>query len=146
MLCIAQFVPFHTSAQVWVVDVPTASHEAGDAQDTELSWVAGSTGGLGVVWTVQLVPSQRSANVDSVPPPVSTSPTAVHAFAPVQDTASRLLLEALGVLVMNQAWPLKISASASNTPPVGSSPPTAAQKAVDGQDTASRLLASGLSN
>ena len=38
--------------------------------------------GSGVGWTTQLVPSQRSASVDSVPPPASTSPTAVHAFAP----------------------------------------------------------------
>jgi hypothetical protein len=174
-LCIDQFVPFHTSPQVWVVLVPTASHEVEDVQDTELSWVAGSTGGLGVFlttqlvpfqcsangvwlpepsvknptamhdfvdghetavrklctapaglgvdWTTQLVPFQCSASVESVPPPASTSPTAVHTFAPLQDTASRLLFEALGVLVMNQELPLKISTSASNTPPVGSSPP-----------------------
>ena len=72
MPCIVHFVPFHTSPQVWVVLVPTASHEVGDVQDTELSWVAGSTGGLGVFLTTQLVPFQCSANgvwlVEEVPP------------------------------------------------------------------------------
>jgi len=32
-----------------------------EEQDTPKSWVAASMAGLGVVWMLQLVPSQRSA-------------------------------------------------------------------------------------
>src|SRR6266480_5741483 len=97
--------------------------------------------GSGVGWTTQLVPSQRSASVDSVPPPASTSPTAVHAFAPVQSTPDSTLFDALGVVPIVQNLPFQVWTTASKTLPFCSSPPTAAQKLTDGQDTVCRSLA-----
>src|SRR5258708_697369 len=91
MLCIVQFVPFQTSAQVWVVDVPTASHEVEDVHDTALSWVAGSSGGLGVFLIVQLVPFQCSANGVWLPEPLVKNPTAMHDFVDGHDTLIRKL-------------------------------------------------------
>ena len=97
--------------------------------------------GSGVGWTTQLVPSQRSASVDSVPPPASTSPTAVHAFAPVQSTPDSTLFDALGVVPIVQNLPFQVWTTASKTLPFCSSPPIAAQKLTDGQDTVCRSLA-----
>src|SRR5881394_2373849 len=127
MLCIAQFVPFHTSAQVPVVLVPTASHEVEDVQDTELSWVAGSSGGLGVFLTTQLVPFQCSANGVWLPEPLVKQPTAMHDFVDGHDTLSRKLWTApagFGVGWTTQLVPSQRSASVDNVPPPESTSPT----------------------
>src|SRR5262249_39516759 len=101
--------------------------------------------GLGVVWTVQLVPFHRSAR-DSRDPPLLTSPTAVQAFGPVQDTPLRLLFDGFGMVPRVQALPFQVSTIALKTLPLSSSPPTAAQKLTAkappvGHDTDPRLLA-----
>jgi hypothetical protein len=67
--------------------------------------------GLGVLWTIQLRPSHRSA---SDPPTPLMSPTAVQATGEVQDTPeslSRWVAAGLGVLTAFQAVPFHRSAS-----------------------------------
>ncbi len=46
---------------------------------------------IGVGWTLQELPSQRSASVSEVPALLSATPTAVQADAVVQETANRPL-------------------------------------------------------
>src|SRR5215467_574944 len=74
-------------------------------------------------------------------PPLRTSPTAVHTFAPLQDTPSSAVFAALGMVPSAQNLPFQVSTSALKTLPLSSSPPTAAQKFTNGQDTVCRPLA-----
>lgn len=74
-------------------------------------------------------------------PPLSTSPTAVQTFAPLQSTPFSAVFPALGMVPSVQVLPFQVSTSALNTLPLSSSPPTAAQKFTNGQDTDSRSLA-----
>jgi hypothetical protein len=109
-------------------------------QDTPSRELRVAPGGLGVVCTVQLVPSQCSASV-ATPPPDRTLPTAVHDVAAVQDTAARLLAPELGVGSAVQVWPFHTSASGSKRLPLISVLPTATQALKAVQDTLSRLPA-----
>ena len=141
-----QDVPFHCSANGnWFplpsVKKPTAVHVFTDAHDTLIRKLCTAPAGLGVDCTVQLVPFHRSASETSVDPPPTASPTAVQAFAPLQDTPDRTLFEALGVVPTIQFLPFQVSTTASKTLPLCSSPPTAAQKFTNGQETVCRLLA-----
>src|SRR6516165_7858794 len=76
-----QLLPFHASARVWVaeplLDCPTASHTDADLQKTPLSWLLVAPPGLGVDWTLQLLPFHISARV-CVVPPLLNWPTASH--------------------------------------------------------------------
>src|SRR5215468_3674740 len=141
----AHFVPFQCAANGnWCpepsVKNPTAMHALVAGHDTLIRKLWTAPAGLGVDWTVQVVPFQRSASVFSEPP-LATSPTAVHTFAPLHDTPLRLLFDALGVVPTVQNLPFQVSTTASKTLPLSSSPPTAAQKLVDGHDTVCRPLA-----
>jgi hypothetical protein len=111
-----------------------------DGQDTLIRKLLVTPDGLGVDWAVQLVPFQRRASV-TMDPPLDTSPTAVHTFAPLQDTPLSEVFPALGMAPSVQALPFQVSTSALKTLPFSSSPPTAAQKFTDGQDTVCRPLA-----
>src|SRR5437764_8513518 len=98
-----QLVPFQCSANgVWLAEPlvknPTAMHDFVEGHDTLIRKLRTAPGGFCVGWTTELVPSQRSASVDTVPPPESTSPTAVHTFAPLHDTPDRTLFDALAVV------------------------------------------------
>src|SRR5215467_9314403 len=142
---ITQLVPFQCSANgIWLPepssDRPTAMQLFTDGQDTLIRKLLVTPVGLGVVWAVQLVPSQRRASV-TMDPPLRTSPTAVHTFAPVQDTPSSEVFAALGMVPSAQNLPFQVCTSALKTLPLSSSPPTAAQKLTDGQDTVCRPLA-----
>ena len=72
---IVQLVPSQASASVALApplgesdDQPTALHMVADTHDTPSS-VLFPVLGVGTLWMVQLVPSQRSANGTSVPTP-----------------------------------------------------------------------------
>jgi len=89
---IAQFVPFHRSANVMplpllVLCKPTAVHALAEAHDTLISWLNDEPWGTGVGSIVQFVPFHVSAN-DAYPVPVELyeNPTAVHEVADLQDT------------------------------------------------------------
>src|SRR5215471_6826447 len=145
VLLSVHFVPFQCAANgVWfpepTVKNPTVMHALVDGHDTLIRKLCTAPAGLGVDWTVQFVPFQRSASVFSEPP-LATSPTAVHTFAPLQDTPLRLLFDALGVVPTDQNLPFQVSTTASKTPPLSSSPPTAVQKVANGHDTVCRSLA-----
>jgi len=64
-----QLVPSQASASVaeLVKELPTAVHALADPHDTRASVLSLDPVGLGVAWTVQLVPSQRSASVTTAP-------------------------------------------------------------------------------
>ena len=91
---VVQLVPFHCSASVSVSmptplsTSPTAMQSVGETHATPLRLL---TVGLGVFSTVQLVPFQRSANVENTLPLLSSLPTAVQAPAEVHDTSLRSL-------------------------------------------------------
>jgi hypothetical protein len=72
---IAQLLPFQASANVTGLGrtpsalpwLPMAVHALAELHDTPDSRLDGAPAGLGVVWTLQLDPFQRSANVTCVP-------------------------------------------------------------------------------
>jgi hypothetical protein len=67
---------------------PTAVHDVAEVHETPLRSLLVAPLGFGVVWIVQLLPSQRSASV--VPgAPVLEKPTAVQAAADVHETPLR---------------------------------------------------------
>jgi len=122
-------------AMVWPSpDNPTAVHFVADVHDTPRRLLLGGPLGLGVVWIVQLVPSQRSANVPPLPMLGPDSPTAVHAVADVHETAFRL--PPLGVVWVVQVLPSQRSAS----PP----DPTAMHAVADVHETPFRLTPLGV--
>ena len=126
-----QVVPFQTSASVRnappVENWPTASHAVADVQETPLSWLLVAPDGIGVVWMVQFVPSQRSASS-----PLPVSPTASHAVADVHEM---LVSDPLpGMFTSAHVVPLRCSAI--RVPPARPVFPTAMHEVGDVQDTA----------
>src|SRR5215469_16493465 len=114
-----QFVPSQASAQIWPMAEPTAVQAVAALQDTSLSWLVVEPAGLGVCWTAQWLPSQRSASVSWFPAEVSKNPTAVQAAVDVQGTPSRKLRVApggLGVCWTVQLLPSQCSARVCSTP------------------------------
>src|SRR6202035_185214 len=110
---IAQLVPFQRSANIVAVplevkDSPTAIHELAEVHDTPLRMPKKAPLGLGVAWTVQLLPFQRSAS--GAPPEM---PTVMHEVAEVHDTACRALELALGLWRDSIARRLPFQRSAS---------------------------------
>jgi hypothetical protein len=91
--CIFQLAPSHPSASIFGcpvlrVKLPTAVHEEAVEQETPFTWLCCAPVGLGVVWTAQLVPVDRSANVESgTPKPRAKPPTAAHPAPATHDTA-----------------------------------------------------------
>jgi hypothetical protein len=127
---IDQLVPFHCSASVPVLELPTAVHAVLDVHDTPES---GAPDGLGVVWIDQLVPFHCSASV-----PVLELPTAVHAVLDVHDTPESQLEVApdgLGVVWSDQLVPFHCSASVASVKELVSVVPTAVQRLPVLQDT-----------
>src|SRR5579863_8054295 len=117
-VCSVQAVPFHCSANgVWFppesVQNPTAVHAFTDAHETLVRKLCTAPAGFGVDWTAQLVPFHRRASETSVDPLPTASPTAVHAFAPLQETPDRALLAALGIVPTIQFLPSQVSTIAS---------------------------------
>ena len=89
-------------------------------QETELSVAPDVPGGSGVGWMLQLVPSQLSARISTVPEPVSYEPTPVHAVDEVHETPSSPLPvdpPGSGVLWTLQLAPSHTSARVSPAPP-----------------------------
>jgi hypothetical protein len=90
---IDQVVPFQRSAKGTMLPAlpradPTAMQAVAEVHDTPLrSALSVTPMGLGVAWTDQVVPSQRSAMVPSPPEPTLTGPTAVQAVGEVHDTS-----------------------------------------------------------
>ena len=72
-------------------------------------------GGAGVLWAVQLVPSNRSARVWVVDPPlVPDPPIAVHAFGAVHETpynSATVAPDGVGLGAIAQLEPFHSSAS-----------------------------------
>jgi hypothetical protein len=78
---IDQLLPSQRSANVGDENAPdpTAVHAVLEVHDTPFSWLPSKLG-LGVLWIVQLVPFQTSANA------LPENPTASQAVADVHDT------------------------------------------------------------
>jgi hypothetical protein len=109
-------------------------HADADVQDTPLRRPP-PRGGLGVAWTVHLMPFQLSARV-----PALEAPTAVHADADVQDTALKPPCGWEGVAWMLHLAPFHRSARGLAPEPKELAVPTAVHADADVQDTPSRLL------
>ncbi|MDQ6744435.1 MAG: hypothetical protein M3Z27_00200 [Actinomycetota bacterium] len=101
VLWIVQLVPSQPSIRGVVVlvvplvltEIPTAVQAVGEVQDTALRLLLELPIGMGALWALQLVPSQRSIKgVVVVPLPSRELPTAVQAVGEVHDTPLRLLL------------------------------------------------------
>jgi hypothetical protein len=86
--------PFQRSASGNWPLFPTATQTVGDGHDTPVSMPVGPPAGpnhaLGVGWSDQLLPSQRTTSGRCQPTP-SENPTAVHAVAKVHDAPNRVL-------------------------------------------------------
>ena len=100
-----QLLPSHRSATVngaGVKITPTAVHAEGDEHETppKLSPCPCVPGGVGVDWTVHVVPSHRSASS-----PEAVFPTAVHALGEVHETAFR---KAPGLPEVGVGWMLQV--------------------------------------
>jgi len=96
-LCVAHAVPFQRSASGTVLvplkNDPTAVHAFGARHDTPLRDGSEPPAGMGVLWMVQVVPFQASAQIWPV-----AEPTAVHAVAELQDTSlSWLVVDPAGL-------------------------------------------------
>jgi hypothetical protein len=92
---IVQVTPFQRSANrtdrpARLTPWPTAVHAEDEEQDTLTSSLTLIPGGLGVGWTVHLVPSERSARVATTPESRVKSPTAVQEDELEQETPTRL--------------------------------------------------------
>jgi hypothetical protein len=88
---IVHLVPFHRSANgtdtpALPTPWPTAVHAEGNEHDTPKSALRLIPTGLGVGWTVHVVPSQRSARVTTTPECLVKSPTAVQEDVLEQET------------------------------------------------------------
>jgi hypothetical protein len=114
-----------------------------DVHDTPSSSLLVAPVGLGVVWSDQLVPFQRSANVRCVPALLMKYPTAVHAAVDVHDTAlSRLLVAPVGLGVgwIAQLAPFQCSANVTRWPALSTKSPMAMQAVLDAHDTPWKVL------
>jgi hypothetical protein len=112
-------------------------HALSDVQDTPDRVPAWAPLGLGVVWIVQVVPSQLSAKL--LP---AATPTAVHAVAEVHDTPDRALIElGFGVRWIVHVVPFQLSATVITGAirPPSLVDPTAAQAVADVHETPDRL-------
>jgi hypothetical protein len=122
---------------------PTARHILAEAQATPDNELMASFRGAGVASIVQALPSHRSTSGGRVSSDVRADPTAVHARAEAQETASRLSLSApagLGVGRVVHSRPVHCSASVAAIPVAACWLPTATHASVEEQETASRLL------
>jgi hypothetical protein len=85
-----QVVPFRVSAngstELSVALDPTAVQAVAKVQETASSELPALPIGVGVVWTVQAVPFQNSANGSSMSSSLTEMPTAVQAVGAVQET------------------------------------------------------------
>jgi hypothetical protein len=121
----AHLVPFQRSAtessEAAFPYHPTAVQAVADEQDTPVSRVRLAPVGLGVGWTAQVVPFQRSASVCGGPEGVKYHPAAVQEVADGHDTPCKTLCSApvgLGVGWMAQRVPFHCSASVPPPPGV----------------------------
>jgi hypothetical protein len=144
--CSVQLEPSQRSARVteWLVlfEVPTAVQAVDEAHETELSW-ASVGDGLGVVRSVQLVPSHVSATVCCIPLELVVVPTAAHDGAVVHDTPLRFVLSApdrLGVVWIDQLMPFQPSASVSCVTLEEAVSPTPSHELADVHETARTSL------
>jgi hypothetical protein len=116
---------------------PTAVQSVWVEHDTASS-VLKSKPGLGVVWTDQSTPFQRSARVDRLPP-ATKYPTAVHALADVHETPLSTTLSGdpggIPAPWTEQKKPFQLSTSGSSMPIRWMKNPTAIQLVVVGHDT-----------
>jgi hypothetical protein len=124
VVSIVQFAPSQPSASVVKTlrlgssALPTAVQLVAEVHDTPSNRLSDTPDGLGVLWTDQLTPSQRSASAE-----LPACPTAVHAVAEVQDTLRSA--PARGVLTIDHLEPSQRSARGE---------PTAIQKTPDVHD------------
>jgi hypothetical protein len=90
VLCTVQPVPFQLSAKVTQASPlkywPTAVQAVLDGHDNLERVLPVAPGGLGVLCTVQLTPSQPSTKLTKAPEPFVYSPTAVQAALDEHDT------------------------------------------------------------
>jgi hypothetical protein len=112
-----QLLPSHRSATVSGAGVkitPTAVHAEGDEHQTppKKSPCPCVPGGVGVDWTVHVVPSHRSASSAE-----AVLPTAVHGLGEVHETAFR---DAPGLAEVGVGWMLHVVPShrSARVPPV----------------------------
>jgi hypothetical protein len=123
-----QLLPSHRSATVNGAGVkisPTAVHAEGDEHETppKKSPCPSVPGGVGVDWTVHVVPSHRSASS-----PEAVLPTAVHAETEVHETAPR---KAPGLPEVGVGWMVQVVPSHRSVivptllPELSKAPPTA---------------------
>jgi hypothetical protein len=117
-------------------------HAVTEVHDTPVRKLIGAPAGAGIRWTLQLVPSHLSA----ITCRLLLFPTAVHAFADVQETAFR---NAPGLPEVGVGWMLQLvpSQRSASVPPSGlvkmpsKAPPTAKHADGDVHDTPLRRLA-----
>jgi len=141
----AHLFPFHRSAKDragpdWdevVKYAPAAMQAEGEVQDTPIRKLCTAPGGLGVGWTVQVVPFHRSARV----PPLAVPPTAVQAEREAHDTLFSAPPPAgLGVGWRRQVVPFHRSARVAMVRDLLVVAPTATQAERAMQATLFRLL------
>jgi hypothetical protein len=123
---IFQPVPFQRSASVpaglpkLLKTKPTEIHADGPVQATPPSEAPGALCGLGVGWTLHLLPFQRSATVCTIPSVKWRSPVVVQADGEVQEMPPRKVCTApagLGVGRMLQTFPFQRSVRGLTGPP-----------------------------
>jgi hypothetical protein len=119
------------------VNDPTAVHAVADGHDTPPRTLLVAPAGLGVVWIVQLVPFQASANVAVAAAPLVNDPTAVQTVADGHDTPLSWLPVApagFGVLWTAQLLPFQASAR-TWLPLLSEKLPAAVHALADAHDT-----------
>ena len=132
-----QLLPSHRSATVNGAGVkisPTAVHAERDEQETPLKKSPCVSEGVGVDWTVHVVPFHRSASSAE-----AVLPTAVHALGEVHETAFR---NAPGLAEVGVDWMLQVVPShrsvivgPAGLPELSKAAPTAVQANCDVHET-----------
>ena len=125
---ICHLVPFHRSARLPALELPTAVH-ADEDRHTTLLRNPPPCGGVGMAWVLQVVPFQCSASV-----PAAEPPTAVQAEDDVHATPARKALAGLGVGWTRHLLPSHRTTSAVPDAP-GAGPPTAVHAVGEVHDT-----------
>jgi hypothetical protein len=123
-----------------LISFPTAVHAVAEVHDTPDKLMLAAPLGVGVVWIVHVLPSQRSASVPPLP-----DPRAVHAVADVHETAFRVT-PPFGVAWIVQVRPSQASASVRSEQLNPQKPidPTAVHAVAEVHDTPFRLIAAPL--
>jgi hypothetical protein len=117
-------------------------HVLSSVHDTLDSELIVDPDGFRVLCVVQVVPFHSSARVMPLVELSFASPTAVHAFAAVHETATRPLYAGAGTVWTDQLIPFHCAARTTPLSKVSSPVPMAMHVFADGHDAPVRLLSS----